>query len=65
MGAPTPMGGGYANIQFCQISPKNCMKLKEFGSGGASLIPPLDPPLARVENSTPIRGNFFAEFILP
>ena len=29
--------------------PKNCMKLKEFGlrgaGGGASLAPPLDPPL--------------------
>ena len=26
--------------------PKNCMKLKEFGSwGGARLLPPLDPPL--------------------
>ena len=24
--------------------PKNCMKLKESGSG-ASLVPPLDPPL--------------------
>ena len=29
-------------------SPKNCMKLKEFGrrgGGRASLTPPLDPPL--------------------
>ena len=24
-------GGGVTNIRFCQISPKNCMKLKEFG----------------------------------
>ena len=25
--------------------PKNCMKMKEFYPGGASLVPPLDPPL--------------------
>ena len=33
---------GGANIRFCQIFPKNCMKLKEFGPPGgcASLVPP-------------------------
>ena len=31
-----PPGGGGANIQFCQILRKNCMKLKEFGPRGAS-----------------------------
>ena len=34
-GANRPGKGGGANIQFCQISPKNCMKLKEFGRVGA------------------------------
>ena len=38
--------------------PKNCMKLKEFGArgmGGASLAPPLDPPLLSHDNQ-----NIFA-----
>ena len=40
-GVPTPQGG--ANIRFCQIFPKNCMKFKEFGcpGGRASLASPL------------------------
>ena len=46
MGAPTLKGTG-AKIRFCQKNfPKNCMKLKEFGPGVASLASPLDPPLA-------------------
>ena len=46
-----PRGGG-ANSpggrqhMILPIFPKNCMKSKEFGPrGGASLAPPLDPPL--------------------
>ena len=33
-----------------QNSPKNCMKLKEFGcpGGRASLTPPLDPPMVMI-----------------
>ena len=40
-GAPTP------KIAFIfQIFAENCMKMKEFGPrGGASLAPPLDPPM--------------------
>ena len=34
------------NLLFGHIFPKNCMKMKEIGPrGGASLVPPLDPPL--------------------
>ena len=29
---------GDVNRRFCQKFPKNCMKLKEFGPGGASKI---------------------------
>ena len=32
--------GGDAKIRLCQIFPKNCMKLKEFGPCGESLAPP-------------------------
>ena len=45
-----PQGGG-ANSRgghqhkILPNFPKNCMKLKEFGPPGASLAPPLDPPL--------------------
>ena len=42
-GAPTPK----IAIIF-QIFAENCMKMKEFeppGGGGASLAPPLDPPM--------------------
>ena len=43
-GAPTPRGGA-PTYDFAKFL-KNCMKLKEFGPpGGASLTPPLDPPL--------------------
>ena len=41
--APTPKVG-----VLTYFFPKNCMKMKEFGhprGGGASLAPPLDPPL--------------------
>ena len=46
-GANSPEEGSsqHAILPKC---PKNCMKLKEFGppgGGGASLTPPLDPPL--------------------
>ena len=40
-GGANPQGGG-ANLLFCPIFPKNCMKMKEFGprgGGGASLAP--------------------------
>ena len=48
-GAPTPRGGGRQHMILPNF-PKNCMKLKEFGSGGrASLAPPFDPPLAQCE----------------
>ena len=33
----TPQGG--TNIQFCQIFPKNCIKLKEFGPPGGACVP--------------------------
>ena len=40
-GAPTPKLG-----LFCNFFAENCMKMKEFGPpGGASLTPPLDPPM--------------------
>ena len=39
-GAPTPKVG-VLTIYFAE----NCMKMKEFGSRGASLAPPLDPPM--------------------
>ena len=51
-----PRGGGANSPRGRQHTilpnfPKNCMKLKEFGpeggGGGASLPPPLDPPLER------------------
>ena len=37
-GGADPPGGG-ANIQICQVFPKNCMKLRKFWSvgGGAPL----------------------------
>ena len=34
-------GGGGGNLLICQILPKNCMKMKQFGLEG-----PMDPPLA-------------------
>ena len=35
-----PEGGG-ANLLFCSISPKNCMKMKKKnGPGSVSLVPP-------------------------
>ena len=48
-GGANPQGGG-ANLLFGQKFPKNCMKMKEFGprgGWGASLAPPLDPPMTR------------------
>ena len=33
-GGANSLGEGDANIRFCQIFPKNCMKLKEFGPRG-------------------------------
>ena len=36
-GAPNPRGEGGAKYDFAKF-PKNCMKLKEFGPGGASLF---------------------------
>ena len=45
-GGINPSGGGGANIQFCQIFPKNCMKLKEFGwGGGRQKFHYVDPPM--------------------
>ena len=46
-----PRGGGAPTPKIAiifQIFAKNCMKMKEFGpggGGGASLAPPLDPPM--------------------
>ena len=43
-----PSGRGGRKHTILPNFPKNCMELKEFGPGGASLAPPpLDPPLAR------------------
>ena len=43
VGAPTlGRGVGGASIRFCQIFPKNCMKLKEFGPPGDTC--PSHPP---------------------
>ena len=40
-GGPTPKLG-----LFYKFFAENCMKMKEFGPrGGASLAPPLDPPM--------------------
>ena len=39
--------GESANIQICQVFPKNCMKLRKFWSVGGR--PPLDPPLVNCE----------------
>ena len=39
-GTPTPKVG-----VLTYFLAENCMKIKEFGPGGASLAPPLDPPL--------------------
>ena len=49
-GGANPRGGG-ANIRFCQIFPKNYIKLKEFGPpwGGGVPRAPLDPPLIGLE----------------
>ena len=40
---PEFSGGGSANLLFCQIFSKNCMKMKQFGLGGrdASLAKPV------------------------
>ena len=39
------------NLLFCQISPQDCMKMKEFGPGGARVpAAPLDPPLPLCQN---------------
>ena len=40
-----PFRGGRLQHTILSNFPKNCMKLKEFGRPGASLTPPLDPPL--------------------
>ena len=32
---------------FCKFFAENCMKMKEFGPQGASLVPPLDLPMVR------------------
>ena len=49
---PGLLVGGGANIQICQIFPKNCMKLRKFWSmgrgGGALGAPPLDRPLVLI-----------------
>ena len=37
-GAPTPRGGGYANLFFLIVA-KYCMKMKEFGLRGKAHIP--------------------------
>ena len=39
-GAPIPKLGF-----FYKFFAENCMKMKEFGPGSASLVPPLDPPM--------------------
>ena len=45
-GGANPQSGG-ANLLFGQNSPKNCIKMKDFGpgQGHASLAFPLDPPM--------------------
>ena len=43
--------GGSVNLLFGQISPQNCMNMKEIGprgGGRASLEPPLDPPMYNI-----------------
>ena len=55
-GGANPQGGG-ANLLFCPNFPENCMKMKEFGprgGGGASLAPPLDPPMLWFQKSNEI-----------
>ena len=55
-GAPTPKSA----IIF-QFFTENCMKMKEFGPGGASLAPPFDPPMTYVQlailHSAPFIGG--------
>ena len=49
VGAPTFQGD--ANIRFCHIFPKNCMKLKEFGPLVRGSEGRLDPPLRVISKS--------------
>ena len=42
-GSPNSRWG--CHLLFGQKFPENCMKMKEFGPRGASLAPPLDPPM--------------------
>ena len=46
-GGANPKGRGGRQPIIWPIFPKNCMKMKKFWArgGGASLAPPLDPPL--------------------
>ena len=46
-GRQLPKGEGRQHT-ILPYFPKNCMKLKEFWPRGASLAPPLDPPLITV-----------------
>ena len=32
-------------VLFCKFFAENCMKMKDFGPGGTSLVPPLDLPM--------------------
>ena len=49
-GGANPKGGGRQPIIW-PIFSENCMKMKKFwAGGGASLAPPLDPPLLGEEN---------------
>ena len=41
-GANSPGGRQHMTLPYF---PENCMKLKEFGPQGVSLVAPLDPPL--------------------
>ena len=43
-GGATRKGGG-ANLLFCPIFPKNCMKMKRIRPRGGAPGTPLDPPM--------------------
>ena len=48
-GTPTPRGGGAPTYEFAKFSQKLHERIWT-GRGGASLAPPLDPPLITVFN---------------
>ena len=44
-------------LLFCNYFAENCMKMKEFGPGGASLAAPLDPPMPTVYSDEYLQPN--------